>query len=119
MKKTSDKDFRAFKKEFLRCVDLFGLKDYKLFFFLRDLEDETKIAHIVYESEACYARVYLNTILDDSDGNKDFDPVLNGRHEAIHLLFGRLFTLAEDRYASREAISTEEERIVRILEKLL
>jgi len=110
--KTTKKQFEQFQAEFLKWVDKFGLKQYKIYFDHAKLNDN--YAEIHTEQIAKHARVKMCKDADDS-----FDPASSAKHEAIHLLLAKLSYMAECRFLSNSEVSDEEESIVRILEKVL
>jgi len=113
MKKTSKKDFRTFKKEFLKYINLFGLKDYKLYF--KHIKLKNNYATIEADERGKWAVINMT-----SEKHKDFcEPKCHAKHEAIHLLLHKLTNLAESRYCSFENLEIEEEALVRILEKMI
>ncbi len=115
--KTSKKDFARFKKEFLRWVGIFGLKDYRLVF--RHLELKDDFASININEEGKLAIVKLATGFEKESDDGWVSPEHHARHEAIHLLLNRFDYLARARVCSQSEITEENETITRILEKVL
>lgn len=108
--KTIKADFENFKKEFLKWVDLFGLKDWETYFCCVPLGES--YAEISADAPNCVTTLFFNSDLPDGLAGKN--PKLCGKHEAIHLLLARLQSAP-----SKTQRAIESERIVRILEKLL
>ena len=112
--KTTKRQFERFKKEFNKWISKFGLFDYQVEFFHADLE-ENSFAKINATPDSCIVSVWFNKNLPLCP--KYHSPESSGKHEAIHLLLARLSILTSDEVTERVLI--ENERIVRILEKLL
>lgn len=117
MKKTSKADFNKFKREFMYWVDVFGLKGYKIYFHHEPLN--SSYADIDTDEAGKLADVRYNSLLTDHKKKKSFGPESVAKHEAIHLLLSRLFYLGVQRYTASGEIANEEEKLVRILEKVL
>ncbi len=117
MKKTSKAEFNRFKKEFLRWAELLGLQGYKIYFYHEPLEDE--YAEIKISEQGKVADVSLSSKLSDNEKRMWPGPEVDGRHEAIHLLLNRLTFLGNSRFVGCSEICHEEEKVVRILEKVL
>jgi hypothetical protein len=117
--KTSKKDFERFKKEFMRWVEIFGLKGYNLRFWHNKLDD--RYAQIGGDEKGKQADISYNTELySDVVNSKNYaTPKHCGKHEAIHLLLNRLVQLAYNREIRFAEIDEEAEKLVRILEKVL
>jgi hypothetical protein len=115
MAKTTRKDFEIFKKEFLRWVDKFGLKGYRLLFHHEPLDDN--YAEILTSEESKTAIISLNS--KPSKNAYYYKPQVHAKHEAIHLFLSRFQNLAGSRYLQSDDITEEVEKLVRILEKIL
>jgi len=114
--KTTKKEYEIFQKEFNRLIKLFGLIYYDITFTHKI--DDNNYASITVDEESKRATVNFTTYLS-RDELSDFNPKRIGRHEASHLLINRLGWLGEKRYATESEIDEEEEKIVRILAKVL
>lgn len=115
--KTTKKDFETFKKEFLKWIDRFGLKEYDITFKRKSLgetEDEITSAHLNASVENKWAQAVLSTNICEGSTPKG-----HAKHEAIHLLLWRLAWLGKCRYPAPSDMLEEEEGLVRILEKIL
>jgi len=111
--KTTRKEFLEFKKEFMKYVDLFGLKDYRLVF--EHTEVDGAYADILVNHDGRTAVIRLS-----DDCNEDWlGPKSNARHEAIHLLIAEVGYWARCRYTTPDEISAAEEGLVRVLEKVI
>ena len=117
MVKTSKKDFERFKKEFLRWVDIFGLKDWEINFDRRFIEKG--FAECATSLTGRIATITLTTELKNEVDIKCFNPEDSGKHEAIELLLAPLEINARYRYVSSDEIEEATHTIVRILEKVL
>lgn len=110
------KDFEDFQKYFKEYQQRFGLTGYKVYFKCEPLEQS--FADIRINQIDMVATVVLNSALPDKD--KPFrDARRSAKHEAIHLLLGRLEHRAKCRYVAEEEIYEAIEEIVFKLENLL
>ena len=116
MIKTTQAQFEEFKAEFMKYVELFGLKDYQIYFEHKKLEDS--FADISVNCNACIATVVMAQEIP-GECKFDFCPKESAKHEAIHLLLSRLYDIADCRYVQPEELKIEDERVVRILQKVL
>jgi len=115
--KTTAKDFALFKAEFLRWQNRLGLTHYRAVF--RHVQIQDCFANITINHPGKIATVRLTVDLEADDAAA-FDPVRSGRHEALHLLLGRLAWLGQNRFSVYSGdLDEEEESIVRRLENLL
>ena len=109
-------EFDKFKKVFKEYQALFGLSGYKVYFKQEPLQDDFASCKI-----NLMGRVV--TILLDTNASKEDRKLCgveeNAKHEALHLLLGRLSILAHSRYVSQNEIEDAEEEIIRRLEKLI
>ena len=112
MAKTTKKDFKEFQKEFMKYVELFGLKGYSVFFGREEINGGH--AEIRVNIRDRVATVVLST----EKHEKHFQTMRDcAKHEALHLLIARLEDLAKRRYVTPGDINEECEGIVEILEK--
>ncbi len=116
MTKTTDDDFKDFQNAFMQYVELLNLRDWRITFTRKPLND--CFAELLSDPEGCCATASLSTEIDDG-AKRHFNAAASGKHEAIHLLLVKLQHLAQSRFVSESQISTETERLVRILEKAL
>jgi len=103
------KRLKIFRREFERRQKQFGLCGYQVFFEEKKLED-------------CFANITQNhgdmvaTARVNSDPHGDRKPIESAKHEAIHLLIGKLEYLAKRRYVSEDEIYTcAEELTVKLM----
>lgn len=111
-----DNDMELFQEEFKRYQKLFGLTGYKVYFKYELLEDG--FADISINQGLMVVAVRLNSKLPDTDIPFK-DVKRSAKHEAIHLLLGRLEENARWRYASEHEIYESTEELVFKLEDLL
>jgi len=111
-----NKDFELFQSEFKKWQVKFGLTGYKVFFKYEPIDScfaDTKIA----QGDMVVA-VRLNSNLPDIDKpHKDIKR--SAKHEALHLLVGRLERDGRFRYSSSEEIYEATEELVNRLENLV
>ena len=112
--KTSKASFNRFKAEFLRWVDLFGLKDYRVYFALKKLDS---IAHISIDEGGKVVNVTLANELTKEDAQESIES--HAKHEVLHLLLNRLVWIGSCRYISDSELQDEWERLVIRLEKVI
>ena len=111
-----NKDFALFQKEFKKWQRIFGLTGYKVYFKYEPLEKS--FADIEINLEGMIATVRLNSKLPDKD--KPYKNVReNAKHEAIHLLIGRLEMNGRYRFVSSGEMNESSEELVRKLEGLI
>ena len=111
-----NKDFALFQKEFTKYQKVFGLTGYRIFFGYEALDEA--LADIKINQENMTATVRLNSKLPDKD-KPDRDIKKDAKHEAIHLLIGRLELNGRYRYASSGEIYESTEELVNRLENLI
>lgn len=111
-------EFELFKKEFSRYQALFGLTGYNVYFWHEPLEEADIIANISIDQEEMTASVRLNSKLSKS-ARQCRDVRHAARHEAIHLLIGRLAKYAKSRYVMGADIYEATEELVHRLEDLI
>ena len=111
-----NKDFSDFKRYFKEYQNLFGLSGYKVYFKHEELNKS--FANITINLGEMVATVRLNNKLPDKD--KPHKDVKNdAKHEALHLLIGRLDLNASCRYATENEIYESAEELVHKLEGLI
>ena len=109
-------DFELFKKEFQKWQQRFGLIGYKVYFKYEPLD--SSFANIYVNQDEMVVTVTLNSKLPDKD--KPFKDVKqSAKHEAIHLLVGKLDQNARYRYVSEHEIHESVEELVFKLEELI
>jgi len=111
-----NKDFSLFQSEFKKWQKLFGLTGYKVYFKYEPLEGY--FAHIDINQGNMVATVTLNSKLPDN-GKPFKDIKCSAKHEAIHLLIGRLEKNGRYRFTSENEIYEATEELVVKLEDLI
>lgn len=108
--------FEDFQEHFKKYQRRFGLMGYQAFFKHEPLEDY--FADITVDQNGMTATVRYNSKLPEKD--KPFEDVRRtAKHEAIHLLLGRLEFTAKARYVSDTEIGEAAEELVHKLEELI
>ena len=111
-----NEDFIQFQEEFKYWQEKFGLNGYEPHFSYEPLDDS--FADISIDQGVMVATVRLNSELPDKDkSHKDIKR--NAKHEAVHLLVGRLSEDAKYRYASQAEIHEATEELVNRLIDLI
>ena len=111
-----DKDFFLFQKHFKRYQKLFNLLGYRVYFKQEPIEGE--FANITINQGEMVATVRFNSHIPDEDKpNKDIRR--SAKHEALHLLIGRLELNGFSRFTSENEISEASEELVFKLEELI
>ena len=111
-----DKDFELFQQEFKKWQKWFGLTGYKVYFKYETIV--SSFADIKINQGDMVATVRLNKKLLGKE--KPFrDVKTSAKHEAIHLLVGRLEQDGRYRYCSEPEIYEATEELVHRLESLI
>ena len=116
MKKTSKANFNRFKREFLWWMDRLDLNGYEVYFEHQPIKG--CYAEISINESGKVATVTYSSLMENIDYDSD-DPARSAKHEAIHLLLQRLKWLGQERFVGSEEMEHENERITRVLEKIL
>lgn len=110
------KDFDEFQKEFKKYQKLFGLTGYRVYFKYEPIDGS--FANIQINQGEMVVTVRLNSKLPDKD--KPFNDIKRtAKHEAIHLLVGRVEQNGRYRYVSENEIYESVEELVFRLEGLV
>ena len=110
-----DKNFSQFKKEFKKYQDRFELNNYKVYYAHCPLDS---FAEITISQVDMVATVRLTSKLDGLD-KKVFNPKKHAKHEALHLLIGRLESNGRHRYISNDEMYEATEELARKLDRLI
>src|SRR3989304_4995264 len=106
----TSEEFVVFCDEFTKWQHYLSLDCYKVYFKHEKFEDS--FAEIEINQCSMVATVRLNSEIPDTD--RPFaDPKMHAKHEAIHLLLGRVEAGARERYCSPDEISEAVEELVR------
>ena len=112
----SNKDFELFQSEFKRWQYKFGLTGYKVYFKYEEMDG--CFADIKINQGEMVVTARLNSKLSDiSKPHKDIKR--SAKHEALHLLVGRLEQNARWRYSAENDIYESVEELVFRLEDLI
>lgn len=110
--KTSKANFELFKKECDKWMDLFGLNGYgKTYVHINN----GNLAGTQYDIMDRWVTFQLGKDWGDTKPTV-FELKSTAFHEVVHLLIGRLGTLARSRFVSDSEITEETEHIVRVIE---
>lgn len=111
--KVTDKEFTAFKDEFIRWQHILGLTQYQIYFEKSDIGDCW--AQISWDTGGYCATVTLTSEYEKEV--KDHRNILkSARHEAFHLLLAEMMTAGMNRWGNREELDRADEATVRRLE---
>lgn len=114
--KLKDADFQLFQSSFRKYQTRFGLLDYKIYFRFERLD--SCFADITITQHDMVVTVRLNNeVLKGDEVFKDVE--CSAKHEAIHLLLGKLEYEASARYTSAADIYEAVEALVHRLEELI
>jgi len=107
-------EFEEFKREFITYQDLFGLSGYRVYF--KHEADDKGESSIIIDTNNMIATVCLNA---NPPQGSEGGVAICGKHEAIHLLLGRLMTMALSRHVTAGEILEATEEVVNKLENLI
>ena len=115
-----DRNSKIFKEEFLKWVDIFGLKGWRFHFVCSDLEDER--GRVTYGTVDRVATVVLNKNWKEPKGiditEKDIREC--AFHECCEIWFARIRDIAKQRFGLlEEDIDEEVHNLIRTLENIL
>jgi len=110
-----DSDFEVFQKEFKMWQGKLGLLGYKVYFKHEPLKGA--YADISIDQGSMIAVVRLDSVVSDEDQHRDVRQ--SAKHEALHLLTGRLEQNGRYRYATECELSEAAEELVIKLEQLI
>lgn len=111
-----NKEFALFQSEFKKWQKVFGLTGYRIYFKAEPLEKS--FADISIDQEQMVATVRFNSKLSAKDKPHQ-DIKRDARHEALHLLIGRLEMNGRYRHASSGEIYEATEELVNRLGDLI
>lgn len=111
-----NKDFADFQKYFKHYQKLFSLSGYRVYFKYEKIK--SGFADLQIDLTDMVATLRLNSKLPDKD--KPFKDIKrSAKHEALHLLVGRLEQNGRHRYIAEEEIYEATEELVFKLEELI
>ena len=115
-KERADLDFELFQSEFKKWQRKFGLTGYRVYFEQEEINGA--FADIKINQGEMSVTVRLNSKLS-ADVKPHRDIERSAKHEAIHLLVGRLEQNGRYRYSSEDEIYEATEELVFRLEDLI
>lgn len=110
--------FNRFKKKFVEMQNVLNLRCYHIYFRFEPIKDayaklfvdqQGASATVTFSSEE---KLKIHLIERPS-------PEQLALHEITHVFLSKLYYLAEERFINEEELKIEEEKLVRILEKIL
>ena len=116
-RRTTKAQFEAFKDAFRLWQSRFGLNEYDVEFTLDDHADAYATCSVDAKDCVCavtFCKYVPSGCVMDTRVAQD-----TARHEAVHLLLGRLTHLARGRFVTEDELYHAEEKVVRVLEGLL
>lgn len=114
--KTKKREFETFAREFRRWQTLLSCNDWDLMFFCQKLDGNH--AEIRADAKNSIADVMICSERDEKR-DRPFDPAKLAKHEAMHLFLARLSYIASCRFVNDGELNDEEERLVRMLVRLI
>lgn len=109
-------EFELFQKEFKRWQQKFGLTGYQVYFKYEPMDDA--YADIIINQGSMVVTARLNSKLSDTAAPHR-DVRKSAKHEALHLLVGRLEQDGRYRFSSANEIYEASEELVVRLEGLI
>lgn len=116
-RKPTKQDFEEFRAEFLRCVRILILDDWRITFEFKPIDDS--FAEITIDSQGFSAWVTFNSKVMDKDQLSSYNPKRTARHEVSHLFHARLKYIGRCRFVRPDDFDEEDERLCRVMETLL
>lgn len=112
--KTKKEDFELFKREFLRWVDILGLRGWEVMFLHEQLSDGNIAAATYNMMNRCatikYSKSYSKQYYSKYEIKK------TAFHECCELFFARISSLALYRHTTEDEVTEEIHNIIRTLE---
>lgn len=118
--KITKKQFKVFRKEALRWLDRFGMKDWSVYFEQKELKGVR--AECSFNCVGGIATLSLGTEWNELNDEFVTDKIIQRTafHEVCELLLARLNDMTSQRFNLNEGDVEEEiHRIIRILENIL
>ena len=115
---TTAAHFKIFKKECRKWIDFFELNNWKVYFAHVDEPEIKNLAWCNCTLSTLTATLCLNTTWRNDIPNNTW---VKGaaRHEVIHLLLGRLASLAVARFTKEDEIDSAEEGLIHRIEYII
>ena len=116
--KTTARQFKVYREACQKWIDIFGLKTWRVVFRHIALPIEVAAQCTWYtDSGACYLDFNRETNAECDFSDKEIKRY--AFHEVMHLVFGRVNTLAECRYTSQDEIDQEFHALIRLFENVI
>ena len=112
----TDKDFGVFKDEFMRWVDILGMKGWEFLFKLVELIDAR--AQVMPGQTGRIVVICLNTVWEGQEVT-EYELRRTGFHEALELFLSKITHLAHERSVTEADIEEETHNIIRTLENVI
>ena len=119
MAKTTKADFKLFKRECEKWIDIFGLNGYEFRYSHEYAADEESLADVIWEPVSRSVHIRLCENWSDSYKKDDLQVRICSFHEVLHVLIGKLSVLSKSRFILEREVEEEEHAIIRTLEKVL
>lgn len=116
--KRDNQDFEDFKKYFREYQEKFGLNGYRVGFKFEDLKDNTTSAKVFIDLTNMASVVRLNTKVI-SFLKEETEMKKSAKHEALHLLLGRVELDGRCRFIGSAEMDEAAEELVNKLEGLI
>lgn len=110
--KTSQKQFKLFRKEAKGWVDTLGLKEYEVHYAHEELEES--LAQCGTNEQARLAKIYLNKDWSGEVPLNDHEVKKAAFHEVLELLLSRIRGFADQKNGTPEVIDGEVHRLIQI-----
>ena len=110
-------EFNRYKKKFIKMQQILNLRCYHIYFKFEPIKNA--YAKIFVDQEGGCATVTLSNEEDKLQYNERPSPEQLAIHEVSHLFMAKLGYLAKERFVDENELEIEEEKLVRILERLL
>ena len=118
MPKTSKKQFKVYIDACQKWINIFGLKSYRIVFRHTPLGPDTA-AQCTWAIDSGTAYLDFNANIDEDDDFSDCEIKRYALHEVLHLVFGRVHTLAGCRYTTDDEVNQEFHALIRLFENVL
>lgn len=111
-----EKHFEIFKDEFMRWVDILGMKGWEFIFKHIELVDAR--AQVMPGQRGRVVVICLNTIWEGQDAT-EYELRRTGFHEALELFLSKITQLAHERSVTEADIEEETHNLIRTLENVI
>jgi len=113
----NNKHFSLFKKECNKWIKILGLRNWKVYYQFRGLDDS--FGRTEWKYSGMVATISLAKIFPKPFDNLEQQIKETALHECLELLLASISSLAEDRTWDRLVFDKEIHCVIRTLEKLL